>query len=711
MSVRDDDVSSQANDGDDEDEGDGNQQDVAVKLPIHTPISRSVVATDMSTDHLTLDEPSTTSTVSTTVASRTIKTWLPRDIRDLKLAAGEELVSKVVMPLSNRFIKDAGRSTFKVLLFRPRNVESDSAIIHKLADAQLAAVDDEHSSSPTTTSKYHVVPDAFGPGSQPSAAAVVPVDYQLETVHYDHASFANDGSRTVLLGDHDNRARTVSIYHPTSARWTVQGAQLADPDLAVILTNDVSESKDRDFARASRTFAERHNIPIIAIRCHNDSPTESQLGFFIRNGLRLDVNATYASGGSLHRTLPIDQKTFLGLDPKQLSRHIFHLMQHRERQVPLGAAVVGSGEKTQVDIEKHAQELPKIGLSGNEKVEVKTIVKGLAVCLALLVYITLLVQGMSAANAKWAYTKDTSAGVEQVNNLTEHKSFASSVVAMITSSKSKSVALATAEPTHIPAGRLKQKFEVEAVGSSHLIVRSAREYPNIEVSVTRQGKQLQTDTRILFPGVWSIRLDAEQAYGDVCVQVLTKRPAINETVLVNLGQQPLDAWFKSLLEETEGKIQQKLTLLQDSLETIQKQERPQQLVKTARTRLFKIIDYAGSVWRSPEWHNYTMKLKEGVGNQSYTIVKGATQMADQASENLQQMSEAGIASSLLLFEHILLGMNQAKSGIGNLDVIGRLDDIRQRIREGPQSETLATAQERAQHLVNELRQRLSKGAA
>ena len=338
QSIRDDDTSSDA-EPDDLDELPEQPQNSAVLQPVQTPKNASELAPSISEDaQLTLDEPNAGESI---VASKTVKRFSQDELRHWNLPVGVSLVGKMRMPVGKEFIRDAGQPEMRMVLFcQEAASEYEVAVLHKIGDAQLASESGVQYQSPPSTSKYHVVPDSFGPGSQPTTAAILPVDIQLDSTHYATARFESSSSRTILLGSPDHPRRTVSKWtqdgpNPTGS-YVISGCQLGDPDLAVVIIGDLSEAKNREFARASLAFARRHNVPAIAVRVQNDWVSDPALAAFITGGLHLTVQDPSGSDDTIVRTLPITfDDMFWNLDACQLSRHIHHLTQRRSDNIKI----------------------------------------------------------------------------------------------------------------------------------------------------------------------------------------------------------------------------------------------------------------------------------------------------------------------------------------------------------------------------------------
>ena len=718
-SVRDDETSSEA-DRDDQDAQPDEEQDSVVLNTVQTPMNASEMEPNVLGDgRLTLDEPNTD---EADVASKALKHFSQDELRKWRLPIGEDFVGKIHMPIGKDFIKDAGRQTFRILLFRPETASNlDNMILHKLADAQLASDSEHHTASPPSPSKYHVVPDTFGPGSQPAAAAVLPVDHQLEAVHYETARFESPTSKTILLGDRDDSRRTTSTWtqdatNPYGA-YVMSGSQMEEADLAVVVIDDLRQAKNREFGRASLAFARRHRIPTLAFRLQDGWIAEPGFGAYIADGLNLTVQDASGSEDTIVRMLPIDADMFLNLDSSQLSRHIRRIMQQESEMKKLRQASTKPVKKEPVDVEKNAQDQCKTQLSWKDRVGLKTDIER---CMHVLIFMLcgiIVLHGLTAVKTMYEVGQANPENVSELEAIVgstetpQPSSQSSTKVSML----SKDVAVATAIPPPPPTGLVgpRKTFEVEVVGNSHLVVRTAREHRNpdqLQVSITRHGRPLPADVRVLFPSVWSVRLEPEQAYGDLCVQLFMKRPALNETVAVNLGQQPLDAWFKTLRDDTEQKIVQQMALLQESIEKLQRQERPQNLVKNVQARTRQMLQHVHKTLESSDWHDRAFSLQQTLLDRTEAFTQKVNQRASRLGAQLREIPDLRVTTSKVAPDWLECGIDRVRRDYHNLLVRYRVGvhKLWEKVQDGPQSEQLATAQQRAQRVVSRLRERLTQ---
>lgn len=721
QSIRDDDTCGEVEPDDQDEQAEEQQAPDSVLLDsVETPMNASEVGPNILDGKITLDEPSLH---EPTIAAKTIRHLSTDELRKAKLPLGDDLVAKVHMPIGQEFIKDGGQSTFQMLLFcQEAASEYKDHILHKVADAQLVSGSRPQRQSSSSPSKYHVIPDTFGPGSQPNAATIIPVDYQLDSTHYATASFESPSSRTLLLGGPDIPQGTVSKWTQNHANpqgaYVISGSQLGNPDLAIVVVGDLREAKNRDFARASLAFARRHKVPSIAVRVQGDLVADPALAGFITDGLHLTLQHASRSNDAIVRTLPLGFHTFWNLDASQLSRHIRHLKQRRLSSPRLRPLSVEASEKEHLDVEKNLE----YEYTMRELVEKST---GLKVNLGRWVRVLILalcgmivLQGLSAVkmryNSKPRLTNSlvpSEAVVASIESLNQLSSSTRVQVATV----SKALAVATVGAPALPADNSlppTKKFEVEIVGDSNLVIRTAREYQNagsFVVLVTRDGRALQADVRMLFPSVWSVRVEPEQAYGELSVRVLARRPAMNETVAVNMGHQPSSAWnFKNILDDTEAKFVQKLALLQESLEYLQPQQRPQKIVKEAQARVAWMMQQVDNAVQSPVWHDCASAMQETVQRHTKAYAQSVNMQASRLRNQLEELRHLKVTTRKGLAPQLETFVQRMRASFNDMDLRDRVPNIWEKVQEGPHSDTLAMAQERAQHVVKDLRERLRK---
>ena len=719
QSIRDDDTSSEA-EPDDQDGERQDQQASVVLNPVQTPMNASEVEPNVLEGRkLTLDEPSLTEPA---VASKTIRHLSQDELRKSKLPVGDTIVAKIHMPIVRDFVEDARQPTLRMLLFcQEAASEHQDDILHKVADAQLASGAGFQQRSPSSPSKYHVVPDTFGPGSQPRAATIIPVECQLDSTHYTTARFESPFSRTILLGRSDSPQGTVSKWTQNQANpqgaYVISGSQLHDADLAIVVIGDLSEASNRDFARASLAFARRHNVPAIAVRVQHNWVSDPALAGLIAEGLHLTVQDASKSDDAIVRTLPIDIDMFWNLDATQLSRHIRHLRERRPSGPRIHPRSIKSSQKEHVDVEKNLEH----GYTMKELVEKST---GLNVNLGRWVRVLMLalcgimvLQGLSAIKMRYNSRPKQIDGMvpsEAIIASGESRSQSSLSTPVQVATVSKDVAVATTLPSSLPAyGSLqpRKNLEVDVVGDSIVVIKTAREYQNVEsleVLVTREGKALQTEVRVLFPSVWSVQVEPEQAYGHLCVRVWAIWPTMDETVAVYLGPQPSSVWrFKDIFDYTKAKIVEKLASLQDSLDRLQPLERPQNIVKNAQARVAWMMQQNDTAVQSLVWYDRASAVQQTVQRHRKVFAGSVNMKASKVWDRLGELKHLKVSTRKRLpaqLEHII---QRGRLGF-DVDLKDRFQEIWELSRKGYQSDTLAMAQERALHIVGDLRSRLVK---
>jgi hypothetical protein len=688
------------------------QHESVIQPPAETPLASSTAAVQAA-EQVTLDEPSDPSSNATIEASKRIDDSIPSPALWLFREGNNELVSDIRMPLSNSLIRDMGKRVLRVLLFRPRNLEHlDDDILPKLGDAQLASNLAHQHQSPPSPSRFHVVPDAFGPGSQPTAAAILPVDYELECAVYEHAEFARttEPLLNITLGDRDDPRRTQSILQTEEAdghRWKITGAQLENPDLAIIIDNQTESG--RRFLHASIAFTRRHSIPtiILGVELHYDSVVETSLN----NLLHVSIKDPAADDDNTRR-LPLDVDTFLSLNPQQLSRHIRFLMQQQNRTEPTVNKTKKDAHWLHADIEKNVQEFQKHFRPGFH-----SSARG-----GRLLYGLLLVMGFILMNILFN-VRNQWIGLKDVDYVPAPADLSSKPIASPTStvlstsnvSPDLAVAVGTPDASSIRervTAPSKKKFDVEVVGHSYLVVRTSREYrvqEDLQVSVTRQGKQIAAEIRLLFPSVWEVSLDEDQAYGELCVQLSMKRPAMNETTVIYLGQQPFDVWLKTMLQETEGKMQQKLTQLQDSLENLQQEQRARSLLNSVHEKVLSVLTEVMEPLKSPELRERAQKVQETITKKAESVSKDTKAWVDGLKPGLQQSVEIANDKVKMLFDMSLKAVDGMRVKVEEYDIRGRLTGLLRTAQKGLKSDILAEAQDRAQKMTRGLRARLGRG--
>lgn len=623
----------------------------------------------------------------------------------------QNAVGTINLKLGKSSLKDTGRQSLHLLILGKDYLPSlRNSIMGKVADALVASGSAFGASPPRSPSRYHIVPDCFGPGSMPSAAEVIPIDCQLEVDSFTSAKFL------------DQTHQTISLYSETSSKvlesgrhddgYAIRGTEGAKPDLAVVVVSSSDTSAQIDETCVMLIFAQRHSIPVLVITVDDDWSTEFCPLVLSSLSASRRVESKLEGHGDAYRLLPLDLDTFLSLNPTQLSRHFAYLIEAPviEDENARGSEAsslmsIGAGEKSW-----------KQQLYGNEAVpgvqQMKRVWAETKSWFVVLLCAILLAQAIVSLGGYRPSIKSLPDSPAATRGESSIYCTAEVEVSSTPALAARTVEVVPALPLTIDATKsIAGSFEVEVIGNSHLVVRTPlrpKRKGALNVTVLRDAEPVPVQAKELFPNVYSVHVAKEEMYGNLTVRLEITNPYLVDTVTLNLGKQPFSLWLRDTLDEAKREVNKKLAHIQLSPDEYRQTafiQRSQHLPKLLekmelvqkRLRIFhaKIAVVEG---RIQAWN----KRIDDSGAEMLEHVKASTnKMLGDGMSRMEQMRQ----KSRSFWQE---GLPKLQNKIAALqDAVGKLQ-VGQRAQNATQSETLATAQGRAQHIVRVWRQRMSQ---
>ncbi|KIW12010.1 hypothetical protein PV08_09284 [Exophiala spinifera] len=486
---------------------------------------------------------------------------------DEKLRDGHETTeynSVTSMTLRNDNLDLNTLDYFKVVLLGTHVDQFQPEIQRKLGDA-LVSQRLTGEAKRTSTSRYHLVPNSFGPGAEPDFADLVAIDKQIDFDCYD--VIEEDGS---LGPDSRLRLRNSHTNSEVESRWVgrthmVVTPRWIPPDLAVICVELDERQRMDGNSHAFLKFAARHNIASIVIRMdrgwfgqYSDSIWRSDWLFEtiepVGPGTKLK--------GKVLMKQPVSMASFLNLDSAALNKHIAFVtstasefiqsapftgsefpeeMPNKSREVPASflvryAPMMKSAFMVlwvvSIYVFLGAQLLPTIydALSGSSGDTVKD--------MAELLNMTHTCTSEIAASTSDAALHDSASvmAVRDVNLATISSGLASSM---------------TADAV---------QFQVGIAGENQLVVRlpkvatSRKRRSSLSVVLERDNEPIRAAVHEIFDGVYIVQLHPRDAYGDVKVHLAMSKPDLSETLTISFGDRSALSllYLKNMLKKFES---------------------------------------------------------------------------------------------------------------------------------------------------------------
>jgi hypothetical protein len=441
-------------------------------------------------------------------------------------------------------------------------------ILDKIGDVLVSSSCSSYESSSTESSRYHVVPTAFGAGAVPNFAELLPIHVQLivdECVQASSDAETDDtGSISLMF---KNRPPCTSSW--SGLDYTVSSSSdWALPDVAILFLSTMDSPDAVETQNLARIFMERHGVPTLMI-------SEKPLWKMASEPIPLNYHSLHMCLESRHpttgkstvlRRYPIDLKTFESITPGQLNRNLASLAEVYPR-VPFKTRVRLSDSPEEMKKRFFTTEIFNRALSGvyyrNDDRDWTSLLRLSIVTILSITAITLCYSALHVTTVS-------------LLNLFSHPTFSNTPSPAVMTSPSsllfmggpgqtslsapsapaEEVQLLTSQysgRSHIgnpisgvasgPAQEAKSnQFQIQVVGDCHLVLKPPRTFfsmkkqPKFDVQISRNNVSLAYEFSKLFEGVYTLRLDRGDAYGvvDIIITADTK-PFLNQTMSVDLG--------------------------------------------------------------------------------------------------------------------------------------------------------------------------------
>ena len=386
---------------------------------------------------------------------------------------------------------------------------------------------------------------------------------------------------TKVEGGNDTISMTISNQVSSNQKlvesvWTGSGHMVTDdwslPDIAVFYLSENDNISAKQTRHYARKFMSRHQVACIVI---------SQAPLWTRPAeiIALDYTTlhiclkTTGSSTSIVKRLPVDLKTFMALDARQMNRNLAYLANRRmssrrqaskraisnhETSRDLYACEKGHDSSWSIAHMKHflsSKYLPSLH---------RIILPCLLFILGLLLYQPIMTFAVGAPHVPVRQLR----GNDILPNTPRACAGAGSTVPgslqskppLITSSASSLIKKASGLKDGTPLasnsalasflqGRQglipnkSESFQVGVIGDHHIVVRSPRWFVRSKKShklafnVTRKGSPLRHQVSLPFDGVYALEIAKEDAYGTLNVSLwTTSKPAVNESFEVEFGK-------------------------------------------------------------------------------------------------------------------------------------------------------------------------------
>jgi hypothetical protein len=619
-------------------------------------------------------------------------------------------------------LRESGRQTLRLLLLGKDYIPSlRESIQGKVADALLASGSTFNTGRQEPPSRYHIVPDCFGPGSVSSAAELIPIDCQLEVESYRSAAFLDATHQTILLREQTSH----KVLRSTSNgnEYVIDGDKGIHPDMAVIMVSSKDTESTIDQTCIMRRFAQRHAIPVLIISIDSDWASEGRadtLPFGHTNWSAHRCIEHDPADTEPVRRLPLDLDTFLQLEPAQLSRHLAYLVEPVADDAESSVMQSSSLTSRMRFWEKAwnwpwpAVRLPSVDDTTRLAARADPGLWTLLVSFIFMLVIYLSLGGMpdtpQPAPSYVPAAATVSSGLESVSTALQ-SSRAVTAAAL--------AATAPSPPLTIDAAKSKSgRLEVEVVGDTHLVVRTSSKPKKNgvpTVTVSRDCKELDVKATPLFQYVYSVYVPQEEMYGNLTVKLEVTDPHSVETVTIDMGQPPLDLWIQGIFDKAERMATEKLFQIQLGAQGIwscKDNGLIMQSIRDIRAAVSSAVR-RGEVWTEPVRTKISLlearvnawnAAIDARGAEIFDLTRaGGVTVANRVLERVKFMKEKGRELPRYGLYRPSNPMDAIRSRLQRLQMGERFHLATRGLHDRAHSETLATAQHRAQYIAGSWR--------
>lgn len=446
-------------------------------------------------------------------------------------------------------------------------------IIQKIGSALAATLRSER----VRPSRFNVVPiSSFGDSMPPEVVLIDSAGLELGVDECVSASFAkrDGGNDTVSMTLSD---RTLVESSWSGSKFTVTN-QWKLPDIAIFYFSESDNISAKQIRRYAQSFMTRHRVPCIFISQTPlwDKPTENIALDSHTPHICLEAYGSDAKKLEILDRLPVDIRTFMSLDPRQMNRNLACLTTlYNATRVSVHCSSVMSEleENSGVRCKSHMSlasfpyfSEPQI-LKDFPFVR-KFFASGLIFLIGFLLYQFAIatvynIPGFSVLQPHTAGTDMTHSLMltRPTNAAPVSQTARSSALTISTSPATRQkpvlksdLALQTnsgiasfLSDGHAIVRNRSEQFQVNVIGDSLIVLRPPHRFTRLRrasklfFSVLRGNSLISHEVSTLFDGVFVIKIAPENAFGVLNVSVWTNsRPKINESFNVNFGT----PWFR-----------------------------------------------------------------------------------------------------------------------------------------------------------------------
>lgn len=607
---------------------------------------------------------------------------------------------------------------FKVILLGASIEQFRPEIQRKLGDVLVSQGGSSQFSSRGSVTRFHLVPNTFGPGAEPDFADLVAIDKQIDFDCYDQVEEKHlPHSRTSLcLKNRSTASELVSLWN--GREFVVSQPRWISPDLAIVCVELDNAGKLDSSSHQMINFTERHQIPRIVIRM--DRGWAGDYGDILQDGALLQSIQKRSDQPplGLQSTLefPVDIAAFLNLESTLLNKHIAFVVSRVDDESPdISPGLTPYPDELR---EWMVSKLPKnvVALSSTRHFVpvsifsltiITTSMIGLLLSFLLsspMYHLSMpstttdqLLQNLSATAAS------SIPATLQVAQPSILSTALQSLAALARDDEAWQQQLESASVSRNEAMRDSDAhFQVGIASASQLMVKlpkaatTSRKRSVLDVSLKRGDAILPMILQELFDGVYSVTLEPHDSYGDVEVKLSMSNPQVTEVLTLSFGERSLGKLdrVKTAFDEVKSRARRTLACLTGQLAEARDD--------VPMHRLFHNLSVIGMTMKA---HLRKVRVTLPAADMPHDgmelgVRSWVVDRLKMTGAEIRQVSWYGLLRGQQLLKAPLNGFNAVRSA-----TLGRLEDLKgsgitQQMRTKVVVNGLACAQDRAQQVVS-----------
>ena len=448
---------------------------------------------------------------------------------------------------------------FKVLLLGRHIEQFRPELQRKLGDTLVSQTATSAHPHPTSLTRFHLVPNSFGPGAEPDFADLVAIDKQIDFDCYDMISSTNTNAgpselvlSNSLTGTKITSTSNGSEFVVPTPRWTL-------PDLAIICVHLNEDNVMDEESCNMLAFVERHALPHVLLRMNRGwggDYTRAALNDSLYETIEIQHNElTWKASPKL----PVDIAAFLNLEATQLNKHLaFVLPATNARSArQLGDSAFNAKEKAASIFDN----IPQLNASLLKNAFMILWVVGVYTFLGYHLW-PIWSDPILGANSR-DVTGNIGTEPTMSHTLTQGPCIVSSTLVKEVQATYPVVDMSAMTVVNNLA-KDATRFQISVTGDRQLLVKlpkvalDRKKRSQLVVEVRRQNETIAVEIQELLEGVFSVQLQPHDAYGDIAVNLQMRKPQLRETLTISFGDRVISPTQRVLImwDILHGKIRE-----------------------------------------------------------------------------------------------------------------------------------------------------------